>query len=121
MRKLIISLKSSTEVLNDFKDAFKKVRDKKIKSQHFELSFDNRKDFNKFIRNLDILSIIINFNPASIYELAKILDKDLSNLLKILKFYEVYGVLTLKKKVNGERSKSVPKVNFQKIEFDLVA
>lgn len=120
MKKLIVSIKSSSEVLSDFKKAFLTVKNSKKSTPHFELSFDNKSDFNKFIRNIDILSAIIKFSPNSIYELAKILNKDLSNLLKIIKFYEECGVLILKKKTEN-RERSTPIVEFDCIEFNLAA
>ena len=66
MKKLIVSVKSSTEVLSDFKNAFLKIKNSKKNTPHFELSFDNKKDFNKFIRNIDVLSTIITQNPVKL-------------------------------------------------------
>jgi hypothetical protein len=51
MKRLIISIKSSSEALADFKSALKKARQEKQKP-FYEISFDNRKDFDRFVRNL---------------------------------------------------------------------
>ena len=80
MRKLVISLKSSSESVNDFKKALKTSRKGKLKSEHYEIAFDNKKDFSKFLKNIDILMTIQSLKPSSIYELAKILGKDQSNI-----------------------------------------
>jgi len=120
MKKLIISLKSSTEVMNNIEKAFKAAKNGKLKD-HFEISFDNKKDFEKFIRNISILRFIIHYKPHSIYELSKILEKDLSNLNKIIKFYEDIGVITLKKYKREGREVNKPIVNFEIIEFNLAA
>jgi predicted transcriptional regulator len=121
MKRLIISLKTSTEVLDDFKKAFRKIKDKKLIDTHFEISFDNKKDFNKFVKNIDILTAVNHFHPKSIYELSKILNKDLSNMLKILKFYEDFGVIALEKENENGREKNIPVVLFERIEFNLAA
>ena len=79
--------------------------------------FDNNKELN----NIDILFQIIHLKPHSIYELAKLLNKDLSNIIKILKFYEEKGVIDFKKDTYQGRKINTPKVKFDKIEFDLAA
>ncbi len=119
MKKLIVSLKTSGQVLADFKNAFKKAKKGNLKD-HFEISFDNRTDFNKFIRNLDILTFIIHHNPKSVYELAKLMEKDVSNLNKMIRYYEDLGVIRIQKEKGG-RGTSKPIVEFNKIEFDLAA
>ena len=40
---------------------------------------------------------IINSKPKSIYELSKICHKDVSNLNKIIKFFNSIGVIEIKK------------------------
>ena len=72
MIPLIISIKTSGDVLNDFGKAYKKAQHGKLKSSHVEISFDNKKDFDRFTSNLHILSNILAFKPKSVYELAKI-------------------------------------------------
>ena len=119
MKKLIVSLKTSSQVLDDFKNAFKKAK-KNQQKNHFEISFDNKTDFNKFIRNLDILTFIIHHNPKSVYDLAKLMEKDVSNLNKIILYYVDLGVITIQKEKGG-RGTNKPLVEFNKIEFDLAA
>jgi predicted transcriptional regulator len=123
MKKLIVSLKTSTTVLNDFKTALKESK-KESKNEnskeHYEISFDNKREFNMFIRNIDVLSFIIHNEPKSIYELAKLMNKDVSNLNKIILFYEKNGVIKLIKSKEG-RSITTPKVKYDKIEFNLAA
>ena len=59
----------------------------------YEVSFDNKADFNRFVRNIPILSAIIFFNPRSVYELAKVTGLDVSNLNKTVQFFEEIGVI----------------------------
>ena len=119
MKKLIVSIKSSSESLSDFKKALKKARKGKLKGEHFELSFDNKKDFDRFVKNLGILAAILNHRPKSVYELAKLVDMDVSNLNKLIDFFETVGAIKIKSKTVSGRAVKTPIVEYDQIEFDL--
>lgn len=119
MKKLIVSIKSSSETLTDFKKALKDARKGRLKDDHFELSFDNKKDFDRFVRNLGILSAILIHKPKSVYELAKLVDMDVSNLNKLILFFEVVGAIKIKTSTVGGRTVKTPVVEYEQIEFDL--
>ncbi|TVQ78235.1 MAG: hypothetical protein EA369_07140 [Bradymonadales bacterium] len=121
MKKLIVSLKSSTEVLQDFESALKAGKSRKRKTPHYEVSFDNKKDFDRFARNIFILSSIAHFKPNSIYELGKLIEMDVSNLNKIILFFEEIGVLHIQRKKLKGREIKKPIVDYDQIEFDLKA
>lgn len=122
MKRLIVSLKTSNEALDDFRKAFKQAKKAKKPSEpHYEISFDNKKDFDRFVKNIYILSYILAFKPKSVYELAKIADMDVSNLNKVILFLEEVGAITLKTaKVSG-RTVKTPVVEYERVEFDLAA
>lgn len=119
MKKLIVSIKSSSETLSDFKKALKDARKGRLKGDHFELSFDNKKDFDRFVKNLGILSAILVHKPKSVYELAKLVDMDVSNLNKLILFFEVVGAIKIKTSTVGGRTVKTPVVEYEQIEFDL--
>ena len=119
MKKLIVSIKSSSESLSDFKKALKGARKGKLKGEHFELSFDNKKDFDRFVKNLGILSAILNHKPKSVYELAKLVDMDVSNLSKLIDFFETIGAIRIKSSTVAGRAVKTPIVEYEQIEFDL--
>ncbi|MCM2281089.1 MAG: hypothetical protein NDI61_04510 [Bdellovibrionaceae bacterium] len=121
MKKLVVSIKSSSEVFDDFKKAFKAARKGRLKGDHYELSFDNKKDFDRFVKNLGILSAILIHKPKSVYELAKLVEMDVSNLNKLVSFFEAVGAVKIKSaKVDG-RTVKTPIVEYEQIEFDLKA
>lgn len=121
MKTLTVSIKSSHEVLQNFSRAFKAISQKKMKGTHYEISFDNKKDFDRFVKNIGILSLISKLKPNSVYELAKLADMDVSNLNKIILFFEEAGVIkVIRTKVAG-RTVAKPVVEYDKIEFDLKA
>ena len=118
-KTLTISIKSSHQALGDFAKALKLVRQKKMQGTHYEISFDNKKSFDHFVKNIGILSLISKLKPKSVYELAKLADMDVSNLNKIILFFEEFDVIkVVRKKVDG-RTVAKPIVKFDKIEFDL--
>ncbi len=119
MKKLIISMKPSAMVLEDFKKALKEARKGKLKEDHHELSFDNKKDFDRFVKNLGILQAIAFYKPKSIYELAKAIGMDVSNLNKLIDFFQEVGVVTIKSSTQQGRNIKTPIMEFERIEFDL--
>ena len=121
MKTLTVSIKSPQEVLENFSDAFKAVSKKKLKGTHFEISFDSKKNFDKFVKNIGMLSLIHSIKPKSVYELAKLINMDVSNLNKIILFFEKAGVITLKKITVSGRRVTQPIVEYDKIEFNLAA
>jgi len=122
MKKLIISVKSPSSAFDELEKRIKVAEKKKGKvPAHYEISFTEMKHFKRFVSNIDILTSIQLLRPKSIYELAKMMQKDVGNLNKLINFFENLGALELKEnKVNGRVVKR-PVIPYQKIEFDLAA
>lgn len=121
MKKLIVTIKSSSETMADFKKALKDARKGHLKGDHYELSFDNKKDFDRFVKNLGILSAILIHKPKSVYELAKLVGMDVSNLNKLILFFETVGAIKIKTSTSAGRAVKTPVVEYEQIEFDLKA
>jgi len=122
MKKLVVSCKTADQVFEDFKRAAKIVRRGAFKGEsEFEVSFDNKADFNRFVRNIPVLSAIIVFKPRSVYELAKLTDADVSNLNKIIQFFEEIGVVTIKTMKCAGRTLKQPHVEYDEVTFRLAA
>ena len=121
MKHLIVSLKTSDEILADFKKTFRKVKKGKLKKPHFEVSFDDKKDFDRFVRNLDVLKYILIFKPKSVYELAKLIKIDVSNLNKVILFFEEVGALRVRTTKVAGRIVRMPIVEYDSVEFNLAA
>ncbi len=121
MKKLIVSIKSASETLSEFKKALKDSRKGRLKGGHYEISFDNKKDFDRFTKNLGVLSAILTHKPKSVYELAKLIDMDVSNLNKLIAFFEAVGAVKIKTSQAAGRSEKTPIVEYGQVEFDLSA
>ncbi len=122
MKKLVVSCKTADQVFEDFKRAAKAVKRRTFKGEpEFEVSFDNKADFNRFVRNIPVLSAIIVLKPRSIYELAKLTDTDVSNLNKVIQFFEEIGVVTTKTVKSAGRTVKKPHVEYGEVTFRLTA
>ncbi len=122
MKRLIVSCKTADQALEDFKKAAKQVQKKIFSGESkYEVSFVNKADFNRFVRNILVLSALIIFKPRSIYELARITGIDVSNLNKVILFFEEVDVIRVKTaKISGRKVKK-PEVEYQEVTFKLAA
>ncbi|MBI4374639.1 MAG: hypothetical protein HY542_07155, partial [Deltaproteobacteria bacterium] len=77
--------------------------------------------FNRFVRNIPILSAIIALRPRSVYELAKFTETDVSNLNKVIQFFEEIGVVRIKTARVSGRTVKQPRVEYQEVTFRLAA
>ncbi len=121
MKKLIVSIKSSSQTMIEFKKALKDARKGNLKGDHYEISFDNKKDFDRFAKNLGVLSAILTHKPKSVYELSKLIDMDVSNLNKLIAFFESVGAVKIKTSQESGRAVKIPIVEYEQVEFDLKA
>jgi len=115
-------MKPTSEIFKDAKAMMKSIKaGKSPKHPHYEISFQNKKDFNKFVKNLFILILILKESPTSIYNLAKISGMNVSNLRRITSFFEGIGAIKIEEKILDGRTVKRPIVDYDKIEFDLKA
>jgi predicted transcriptional regulator len=65
-----------------------------------------------------ILKTIRERNPQSVYELAKILERDLKNVNQDLKLLEEIGLVTLEKS-ETDKKRVIPHVDYNKILLEI--
>lgn len=115
-------MKSTNDMFSDFKKVANKIKKgKPSKGAHYEISFEDKKDFDRFVKNMYILIAILNHKPHSIYQLAKLANKDLSNIKKVVAFFEDVGAIRIKEEKVGGRLVKKPVVDYDRVEFDLKA
>lgn len=68
---------------------------------------------------LDIIVTIREHKPDSIYELAKLLDRDVANVHRDVKSLAEIGLLRLEEADSGERERVRPIVLFDKIAWEM--
>ena len=114
-------MKNNEQIFSNAKKVMKSIQNGQRVKNYYEISFESRRDFNKFVKNLYILMVILNDSPASIYELAQITRLDVSNLRRIISFFETIGAIKIQKSIVSGRAVKKPVVDYDKIEFDLKA
>lgn len=120
VKKIDIGIKGLQESLTDFAGAWKKIEaGKKVKKEE-GIYFDSIDTMRAVLTNnrLLILKTIKDRNPGSVYELAKILGRDLKNVNQDLKMLAEIGLVTLEK-TEADKKRVVPHVDYGKILLEI--
>jgi len=116
---IIVSLKTREDELSDFKKAFRDARKGKLSGEHYEISFESQKEFDRLVKNMSVLAVIYKQKPKSVYELAKLVEMDVSNLNGLMDFFALVGAIKLQASTEGVRAVKTPIVEYGQIEFHL--
>ncbi|MBI3582727.1 MAG: MarR family transcriptional regulator [Nitrospinae bacterium] len=120
VKKIDIGIKGLKESLKDFAEAWKKLEGgKKVKKEE-GIYFDSINTMKVALTNsrLLILKTIRERHPQSVYELAKILGRDLKSVNQDLKLLAEIGLVTIEKaEDNGKRV--IPHVDYGKILLEI--
>lgn len=120
VKKIDIGIKGLAESLKDFSEAWKKIAaGKKVKKEE-GIYFDTIDTMRAVLTNnrLLILKTIRERKPGSVYELAKILNRDLKNVNQDLKMLSEIGLVTLEK-TEADKKRVVPHVDYAKILLEI--
>lgn len=115
-----IQVKSLKESLRDFATAYKKTSKRKLVKYKGGVFFASMEAVRKILteNRINILKTIKEKKPESLYELAKLTQRDLKNVVQDVSFLENLGLVDLQKP-QGERQKRKPVllVNRFTVEF----
>ena len=120
VRKIDIGIKGLKESLKDFAETWKKLEvGKKVRKEE-GIYFDSIDTMRAVLTNnrLLILKIIRERKPNSVYELAKMLDRDLKNVNQDLKLLAEVGLVTLEK-IEDDKKRVIPHVDYGKILLEI--
>lgn len=121
IKNVIIGIKNAREILDEAKDVMKRLdRGEKVGRKKAGIYFENLETMRKAIteERVRILRVIKEKHPASIYELAKLLGRNLKNVSDDVHYLAELGLIELEKTKNG-REKTTPKVNYDKIMLEI--
>lgn len=120
LKKAKIIIKTMKDIKSEWALALKGTT-KKIQKKD-EIIFTSLQAASKVFtkRRMEILQAIIKENPRSIYDLARILDKDFKNVHTDVKFLCDIGLIDLKES-NDSRKGLRPVARFSGIELDWAA
>ncbi len=120
VKNIKIAIKSDAELYREVKEVWKKLeRGEKVK-KHEGISFENLEAMRKVLteERIKILKTIKKDHPQSIYELAKMLHRDIKNTFDDVQLLAKMGLIELKKTKEG-REKTTPTVNYDKILLEI--
>lgn len=120
VKKIDIGIKGLKESLKDFANTWKKLESGKRVKKEEGIYFDSIDTMRAVLTNkrLLILKVIRERKPASIYELAKILGRDIKNVNQDLKLLSDSGLVTLEK-TETDKKRVVPHVDYAKILLEI--
>jgi len=120
VKNIKIAIKSDEAILKEIKEAVKKVESGETVKKHEGISFDSIDSMRKVLteERLRILRTVRKERPASVYELAKKLNRDIKNTFNDVQFLAQADLLELKKTKVG-REKNTPLVNYDKILLEI--
>jgi len=123
MRKtLTIEIRPLTRMLGDFREAFTAAEQRKPFQRREGVYFTSIEAARNFLtrERLALLRVIRTRHPRSIYELAKIADRDLKNVQQDVRLLERHGLIHLTEKRRGRKSKvKVPEAPFEQIALKI--
>jgi len=120
VKNIKVAIKSEKELFDEVKDVWGKLeRGEKVK-KHQAIYFESLDVMRKVLteERLKIVKAIRKNHPASIYELAKILRRDVKNTFDDVQFLAQAGLVELKK-TKDIREKTTPKVDYDKIVLEI--
>lgn len=106
VKDITIEIKDTSEVLKDAADVWKSaMKGKKIKAR-ISISFSDIHTMTRFLtkKRLQLLSLIKRENPASIYALAKLADRNFKNVYEDLQILKDIGLVELSRPEKNNKS-----------------
>jgi predicted transcriptional regulator len=120
IKKIDIGIKGLKESLGDFATSWKKLEAGKRVKKEEGIYFESVDAMRAVLTNkrLLILKTIKEKEPGSVYELAKLLNRDLKNISQDIKLLAEVGLVTLEK-IEKEKKRIVPHVDYSKILLEI--
>ena len=120
VKNVTVRIKSLEDIFEEAKDVMKRLeKGEKIK-KHEGISFDNLDVMRKVLteERLRILKTVKKEHPSSIYQLAKMLGRDMKNTFDDVQYLAQVGFIDIKKTKEG-REKATPSVKYDKILLEI--
>ncbi len=123
MKTVTFSIRPLSEVADDFAETFDAVRTgRRIpKKPREEVGFTSIEAARNFLtrERLALMSTIRTRHPGSLYELAKMVNRDFKNVQEDIGILERHGLVRVSKEPRGKRKVKVPQVLFEQIALKI--
>lgn len=117
IKRVKIEIKSLDNALKEAGEVF----DRLSKGEHVQkkqaVYFSNLQEMRKVLteKRLELLKIIKDKKPSSVYELSKMVKRDLKNVLQDLTYLKELGLVEIKE----TKDKKIPLVDYTRIAFEV--
>ncbi|HEC96741.1 MAG TPA: hypothetical protein ENI58_01055 [Nitrospirae bacterium] len=120
VKKVEIAIKGLDDALNETAGIYESLSSGKKLRKKEVLYFSGIRDFRKALteKRLEILKIIREKKPSSIYALAKLTGRNLKNVIQDVEYLHRIGLLELKRTTEG-RGENTPVVNYERIRLEI--
>jgi predicted transcriptional regulator len=119
MKTVSFSIRPLNDVMDDFARTFEAVRTSRRipKGSREEVGFTSIEAARNFLtrERLALLRAIRIRRPSSLYELAKMVDRDFKNVQEDIRILQHHGLVRIAKEPRGKRKVKVPHVPFDEI------
>ena len=121
VKNVTVEIKSLKDVLNDSAKVMNKIKKGEQVISKKGLSFGDVESFREFFtpKRLELLRVIKHKHPESLYELAKLTNRDFKNVVTDIKILEKYGLLDTKKMPVKGGYKVRPIFDYDKLSVDI--
>ena len=120
VRNVTIRIGGLKSALREAAEVMEKVKRGEKVTPKSSIGFESINTLRKVLtpKRLELLKVIKEKSPGSIYELAKIVDRDLKSVTTDVKVLEEYWLVSLEKSEEG-RKKTKPEVSFDKLNIEI--
>jgi predicted transcriptional regulator len=117
IKRVRIEIKGLDEALKEAGEVFEKLSRGEHVQKKEAVYFSNLREMRKVLteKRMELLKTIKDKKPASVYELAKILHRDIKNVLQDITYLQEVGLVN----VTETRDKKIPRVRYDKIAFEV--
>ena|SRR3989338_1884863 len=120
VRNVIIRIGGLKSALREAAEVMEKVKRGEKVTPKSSIGFESIDTLRRVLtpKRLELLKMIKEKSPDSIYELAKIVDRDLKSVTTDIKVLEEYWLISLEKSKKG-RSRVKPEVDFDMLKVEI--
>ena len=117
IKRVKIEIRSLDKALKEAGEVFDRLSRGEGVQKKTAIYFSNLKEMRKVLteKRLNLLKAVKDKKPASIYELAKMVNRDIKNVLQDLAYLQELGLV----EITETKDKKIPHVEYEKIAFEV--
>lgn len=121
IKNIMVEIKPFKDVLEDTAKVIGDIKKGKAVKPKKGLSFGSVESFREFFtpRRIELLQVIKHKKPESVYELAKLTDREIKSVVTDLTILDKYGLIDIKRIAVKGGHKVMPIFDYDKLMVDI--